>query len=327
MDWYNTKKLDEVAPDALINFVVGERRIGKTLHFQRRAFELWERTGQQTMWLRNKKVELEDPSFVADFLNAPKRFGWCGEEFVTARDGVYTDRSKSEQVIKFQSISTASNRRGNMTADVGLMVFDEFMPEDRKYPKKAHTMLLSLTKTVLSGNRDAKCYCLSNFISAANPYFVGFRIYPDKKRDITYYPDKLLAIEVCRGYRCAIEDDNPWNKVYAAGGYKDYASAEEDSLFMLISRVPRDVELLPYFIKSNGLIYAAGYKNGLLYWHEYRGPTKWVFAANLQETSDKVSLIPRWFRKEIKLWSEDNIMRFATPNVMYAILSVIYDAV
>ena len=177
-DWYNTAKLDKYASDAMMYFIVGERRIGKTLHFQKKAFELFEETGLQTMWLRNKKVEFADPSFIADFLNAPRKFGWCDEENICFPDGVYTDKDKTEQIIKFQSISTFSNRRGNMTDNVGMIVFDEFMPEDRRYPKRAHIGLMSLTKTVLSGRKDAKCYCLSNFISAANPYWVGFQIYP-----------------------------------------------------------------------------------------------------------------------------------------------------
>src|SRR5690606_3009910 len=118
---------------------------------------------------------------------------------------------------------------------------------------RAHIGLMSLTKTVLSGKRDAKCYCLSNFISAANPYWVGFQIYPDPKKDVTNFPDKGIAIEVCRGYRCAIEEDNPWNRVYRAGGYQDYASETEDSLWQLIAKVPKGGELHPYFVMRDGV--------------------------------------------------------------------------
>lgn len=327
LEWYNTAKLDRAAHDALINFIVGERRIGKTTHFMERILNDWYRDGSEAMWLRNKKVELVDPTFTAGFLTTAKLMGWCEEEFITAPDGVYTDRSKEEQVIHFQSISTASNRRGNATPNIKTMVFDEFMPEDRRYLKHAHKMLMSLTKTVLSGRTDARCYCLSNYISSANPYFVGFRIYPERKKDVTYFEDKGIAIEICRGYRTAIEPDNPWNKVYAAGGYQDYATAEEDSLFMLITRVPRGAEMLPHCILSNGIVYAASHSDGLIYWHEYKGPCRWLYAATLQETSNKVGLIPRWFMKDLKLWSENNLMRFTSPNTMFSILSIIYDAI
>ena len=324
-DWYNTDKLDKAAPDTKLKFIVGARRIGKTLHFQKKAFELWDDKHLSTMWVRNKKVELSDPAFINDYLNACHKFGWCHPEDHTNPDGVYND--DGEQIIKFQSISTFSNRRGNMTDNVGRIVFDEFMPEDRKYPKRAHTGLMSLTKTVLSGRIDSDCVCLSNFISSANPYFVGFGIYPEKDKDITVFPDKGIAIEVCRGYKGAIEDGNPWNKIYKAGGYQDYADADEDKLFNLVAKVPKAGQPHHIFLMANETIYGCTFKNGLVYFHEAKPTSCHVFATTLQDTTDKVGLIPRFFREQIKEWSELNVLRFATPNVMYAILSIVYDVV
>lgn len=326
-EWYNTDKLDKYAKDANIAFIVGERRIGKTLHFQKKAFELWDKEKLQTMWLRNKKIELSDPAFANDFLNAPKKFGWCPDTTFSNGEGIFTDKTKAEQIIKFQSISTFSNRRGNMTDKVGMIVFDEFMPEDRKYPKRCHIGLMSLTKTVLSGRTDSKCYCLSNFISAGNPYFVGFQIYPKKELDVTYFPNKGLAIEVCRGYKGAIEDDNPWNRIYRAGQYQNYADEKEDSLFNLIARVPKGSRLNNFFIKIDNVIYGSSYKNGLVYWHIASPNTRYIFTPSLQESSDTVMMIPKFVKQIIKEGSELNILRFQNPNIMYAILSIIYDTV
>lgn len=325
MDWYNTDKLDKHAPDAKMRFIVGARRIGKTLHFQKRAFELFNTEGLQTMWVRNKKVELTDPSFINDFLNAPKKFGWCDQECYTTGEGVFSE--DKEPIIKFQSISTFSNRRGNMTDLVGEITVDEFMPEDRRYPKRCHIGLMSLTKTVLSGRENSYCNCLSNFISSANPYFVGFQIYPDKKYDVTNFKSKGIAIEVCRGYKGAIEDDNPWNAVYRAGAYQDYANAEEDKLFNLITTVPKSGTLHNVFIVSNGVSYGCTFKNGYVYFHENKPNTRFVFSPNLQETTDKIGLVPKFYRDLLKQWSDDNVLRFANPNVMYAILSMIYETV
>jgi hypothetical protein len=328
LEWYNTKKLEKYAPDANLYFIVGARRIGKTLHFQKKSFELFKETGQQTMWIRNKKVEFADPSFIADFLNAGRKFGWIDDDWFTQPDGVYT--GEGENVIKFQSISTFSNRRGNMTADVGQIVFDEFMPEDRRYPKRAHIGLMSLTKTVLSGKRDAKCYCLSNFISAANPYWVGFQIYPDPKKDVTNFPDKGIAIEVCRGYRCAIEEDNPWNRVYKAGGYQDYASETEDSLWQLISKVPKGGELHPYFVMRDGVVYGGTWYNGILYWHVYNNQVNkdhYIFATTVQEVGGRVTLMPPFFKRDLKEYMLHGMMRFQNANVMYAILNIIFETV
>ncbi len=327
-EWYNLDKLNSVASDALIAFIVGARRIGKTTHLMKLACDTWYENRNQTMWLRNKKVELQDPAFTQGFLNTAKREGWCDESWVTYPDGVYTDKTKEEQVILFQSISTASNRRGNATPDVKYMVFDEFMPEDRKYPPRAHIMLMSLTKTVLSGREDARCYCLSNFISAANPYWAGFQIYPKRELDVTYFPEKRIAIEVCRNYKSAIEEDNPWNLVYQAGGYQDYASELEDSLFSLVKKTPRGGRYWDIYLLADGQTYGCMFHRGLLHWHQCKPtPGARVFATTLQETSNKVSIVPNYVKQVLKQANEDNILRFNSPNTMYVILSLIYDAV
>ena len=211
---YNIEKLNKYAPDALINFIIGERRIGKTFFFQKMAIENYENNGKQTLWLRNKKTEF-DPPFSSDFMNGLNSINIGTKEYKPKPHGLFelTDEDEEKLAIKFQSVSTFSNVRGNAYPDINLIVFDEFCPEDRRYPNNCHTGLLSLTKTILSGKEDAKVYCLSNYVSVANPYFVGFNIYPHEKFDVTNFKDKRVAIEVCRNYKCAIEEDNKWNAV------------------------------------------------------------------------------------------------------------------
>ncbi len=320
-EWYNLKKLKKY--DALTNFICGERRIGKTDCFLRIACENWEKNRYTTMWCRNKKTEF-DKEFRTTYLNDALKNGWCPEDWFIAPEGVYTDKTKEEIIIEFQAVSTFSNRRGGAHPDCTMIVLDEFMPEDRKYPKKAHTGLMSLTKTIFSGNEDARCYCLSNYVSSANPYFVGFEIYPDKKYDVTYFPEKDIAIEVCRGYKCAIDENNRWNKVYKAGKYQNYQDASEDELFSLVKPVPKAGKLEHYFIMSNGVTYGCTSKNGLFYWHKCPPNTRYIFASNLQECNDKVSLISPWLIRIIKAQLEHNMIRFQNPNVMYVILSLIY---
>ena len=71
-EWYNLDKLNSVASDALIAFIVGARRIGKTTHLMKLACDTWYENRNQTMWLRNKKVELQDPAFTQGFLKQRK---------------------------------------------------------------------------------------------------------------------------------------------------------------------------------------------------------------------------------------------------------------
>ena len=330
LGYYTPRKILPHFDEAMLMMIIGARRIGKTDLFLRLACDLWQEYRLKTMWVRNKLTELKEPEFLNDFLNDAKQFGWCPETWTVRPDGVHDGEDKeSECIIKFQSISTFSNRRGGAHPDVICMIFDEFMPEDRRYPHMCATGLLSLTKTVFSGNTDARCFCLSNFVSAANPYFVKLRIYPDKNKDVSVFKDKSILIERCTGYTCSILDDNPWNNVYKAAQIGNYASEDEDKLTELIKSVPKGAKPRPYLILSDGILYRAWEKNGLTYWNEYKQDPKdiYVWTPNLKECSDRVSLILPFMKRNIEEQMMFGTLRFKNPNVMFAILSMVFETV
>ena len=323
--WYNDAKLTKYAPDAIVNFIIGQRRIGKTFFYQKKALERFELNGSQTLWLRNRKTEFEAP-FVEDFLNGMSSIGMDTEEYIAKPNGLYKN---DELAIKFQSLSTFSNIRGNAYPDIDMIVFDEFCPEDRRYVKNCHTALMSITKTILSGKTDAKVYCLSNYISVANPYFVGYNIYPHEKFDVTNFKDKNVAIEVCRGYQCAIEEDNPWNKVYNAGGYQAYGEASEDELFTLISKAPTQSTRLRYYIRSDGEIYGFELSDNMIWVHKCNPAMNEgiIYGRTLQDCNSLIYPMPNEFKRQIKQWTENNILRYADANTMFVILKIVYSEV
>lgn len=280
--------------------------------------------GLQTMWIRNKLVETSESSFYIDFLNDARKFGWCDESWHTDKTGVWNGDS---QIIKFQSLSTFSNRRGAAHPDVALIIIDEFCPEDRKYPKNAVTGLMSLTKTVFAGRTDARVLAFSNIVSAANPYFAKLEIYPSRE-DITLFPDKLMLIERCKGYRCSIETNNPWNKVYKAARYDDYADESEDTLLDLIAKVPKTSRPSAYAILKDGKYYRPFDTPRFVVWSLQKNQPSGkiqIYAAEINEVSDNVPLMPKGILRDLQTQIENNTVRFETPNVMYQILSMLYD--
>lgn len=317
--------------DIVLMFIVGARRIGKTLHLQYVMCRLWLEFGLMTIWLRNKKVEFSDADFRKGFLNACKRLGWCPEEWTTDREGVKTseDKKESELVCIFEGVSTFSNRRGNESPNVIMMVLDEMMPEDRRYPPRAHTGLMSLTKTVLSGKPASRCFCLSNFVASGNPYFAGYRVFPERSKDVTVFPEKGLAIEVCRGYKSAIDEESPWTRVYSAGGYSDYSDADEDKLFQLISKVPKGSKPVDIVIRVAERDYRPWTKGGLYYFDKNTLGLKnaAVYTPDLESTGTDAALIPKWLRTQLSDLSVMNLMRFKDVNVMFDILHVLYEEV
>lgn len=331
-EYYNLDKLKKHAPDVPVSIVLGARRIGKTVRFKGDAIDQYLRTGEGTMWLRNKKVELEDDGFKNTFLNMPDNFIASSgkklvipEEFECRSDGVYADKGSSDCVIPFQSVSTFSNRRGNMALNIKDMVFDEFMPEDRRYPKHCFKGLMSLCQTVLSGREDAKLYMLSNYISAGNPYMSGWRVIPSDM-DVTVFADKGIAIEVCRGYKCAIEPSNPWTKVYRAGRYQSYSEASEDSLTTLIKPIPQHARRQRISVIINGTKYGVWYADDGVYWSECKLPVDdYTFVAEKENVSDAIGLFPKLYIRDLREQFELNALRFSSVNAMFDVFSLIFD--
>lgn len=328
--FYNAMRILPHLSDTMVCWIPGMRRIGKTDLFLHAACMLYQEYGLKTMWLRNKEVELQEPGFLADFLNDAHRFGWCPEDWVAKSDGVHVSKDKDSDIaIKFQAISTFSNRRGGAHPDVEMMVFDEFCPEDRRYPKMCAVGLLSLTKTVFSGRETARLFCLSNFTEATNPYFVKLRIFPKKERDVTLFPEKRMLIERCNGYRCAIAEGNPWNDVYRAAGVGDYASEDEDSMLKMVKRMPKGLRPAPFAVIIDGLAYRIYSGERYNWWSEYRGSLKGLYCItpNVTECTDTVQLMPKYMFRNINADMEAGVLRFDHPNVMFAVLNMVYDAV
>ena len=123
--WYNPRRILEHFDSTILYFIVGARRIGKTDLFLRLACDLWQVHGRKTLWIRDHDKHFQDDAFISAFLADAKLFGWCPDEWVTKRDGVWTADKDGELIIKFQGVNTFSSLRGGAHPDVDLFVQDE----------------------------------------------------------------------------------------------------------------------------------------------------------------------------------------------------------
>lgn len=312
--------------------MIGARRIGKTDVALKMALMLWDKYRRKTMWIRDVLKALESSNFQADFLNDAYEFGWISDvddthKWVVKNDGVH--EPNGELVIKFQSLSTYSSRRGPAHPDVDLMLFDEFIPEDRRYQRGALKGLMSLTKTVFSGREGCRCICTSNFVALSNPYFAGFEIYPDPKLDVTAWPDKGVAIERCRGYRCAISQESAWTRAYAAAHYGDYADEEEDVMHQLIKRMPKGAKPDRWAVNINGKwfrIYTS--YNGLRIARQEKNLNSYatvLYVTDPRDLSDDTVMLPTMDRLSIENDIALGRLRYEDPNTLFAFVNLTYN--
>lgn len=326
--WYNPRKLVKYAPDIPLWLIYGMRRIGKTFFGTWLAIELYRRYGWTTAWVRNYKVEFEDPQFRSSFLNAPIRMRWVDDTWQMTDKGVLD--GEGHTVIEFFSLSTASNVRGNEHPDCHLIYMDEASREDRKVVKRAHIMFMSLMQTLLSGKPDCLAIVTSNRVSATDALLVGFKVYPNPKYDVTKV-GKALAIETCKkgDYHKAINENDPFLALYQQGGYGDYANDDEDDMMALIyDSLPKNAKLSDEFYVIDGTIYGSWTVGSLRYFDVYRGSTfprdSYFFTPNITECTDKVYLIPSLFKNILKNQIDMGCCRFKSPNVMMPIVNICY---
>ena len=327
--WYNALKLARFWNPSLLKFVIGGRGMGKTDYWLQVAIRLYEKFGCQTVWIRNKKVELSEEGNYSNFLNDAKAFGWCPDSWESREDGVFDAPGKdAEQVIKFASISTFSNKRGAGHPNVMLMVFDEMIPEDRKYPKMCAHGLISLIASMSRGR--CKVIVCSNYVSAGNPYWAKLEIYNNPKYDVTNYPDKACCIEVAKGYNKATKEDSDFAKVARAGHMPQYEDEKCDSLLGLVAPIPKGAKPAPYVYLIDGQYFREWDKGGLRYIDAWKGEIKAstiIFTPNVTECTEGVQLIPKAVMRYLTENMERNFLRFKTPNVMFKVLNMIYDRI
>lgn len=333
--WASLLKLYRSAPECLLWFMIGARRIGKTDLMLQLSILLWVRHRRKTMWIRDVLETMKSSAFQADFLNDAYEFGWIHDiddkhRWTVKDDGVHEPET-GEVVIKFQSLSTYSSRRGPGHPDVDLILFDEFIPEDRRYQKGALKGLMSLTKTVFSGRQGCRCICTSNYVSLSNPYFAGLEIYPDPEKDVTVWPEKMVAVERCRGYRCAITDDSGWNRLYKAAGYGDYADEEEDMMHKLIRKIPKGAKGDDWAVNIGGQwfrIYTApkGIRIAKRENEQNLFKQKLVFyVTDPKDLSDDVVMIDAFHRVMIDNDIASGRLRYEDPNTLFAFINLTYN--
>lgn len=340
--WWNPFKLIKHANGCNLWIISGERRVGKTYFMQKLMFRLWEKYHWSSGWIRNQKNEYDNPIFRSSFMDTPIKEGWVNEEWVMDQDGLrappepYEDENgemrmpkKGPVVIKFFSLSTASNTRGGSHLDTHFLFMDEIEREDGKIIRNAKTALLSLSKTVLSGKPDTMICLASNAIHLTNPMYMGFKIFPGAM-DVTRYPDKGIAIEAVRKgkYHTASGEDDPLYKVYKAGKYGDYAYVDEADIATLIKKVPKGAKIGSYGFKVDGEYYMYWIANGLMYFGSFDPrnlPRDSVFMTDDVTAVDAhTEKIWPFVLKDLKTVIGSGKARFTDANVMMAIVALTF---
>lgn len=168
--------------NCLLNFIIGERGVGKTFWFKEWAIKEFIKNGWQFAYVRRYKDELKSSckTFFNDVsIKFPEHtFEVKGNNFII--DGKIAGYG--------MVLSTAKKLKSVSFPLIDKMCFDEFLIEKShfRYLPDEVGSFLNLYETVArpgSGHVDVRCFFMANAISWTNPYFLYFDIQKPVKKD------------------------------------------------------------------------------------------------------------------------------------------------
>lgn len=183
--YYDVNKI--LSYDALFNFVIGARGVGKTYGFKMLAMKRFLKTGEEFFLLRRTDVELKDAleSFWDDI----------EDNFPT-----YTCRVRSNKIeiapyevddegnVKITAawrvcghggyLSNARRKKSVSYSKVWIILFDEFLVDEQglgRYVGNEVETFLNMYETI-ARTRDVRVLFTANAMSTVNPYFIYFKL-------------------------------------------------------------------------------------------------------------------------------------------------------
>lgn len=185
--WYNPQHL--LSRNALYNFIVGARGVGKTYSFKRRGIRNFIKNGDQFVYVRRYEKEFKNiGQFFADIHHEFPEF-----ELKAEGGKFYCD---DEVMGYYVLMSTSRYLKSTSFPDVTEIYFDEFIIEEgmiRYLPNEVNAFL-ELYETI-ARLRYVRVYFLSNALTVNNPYFRYWRIDIDINDRFTCYKNGLLLVE------------------------------------------------------------------------------------------------------------------------------------
>ena len=220
--------------NCLWNFILGMRGGGKTYGALKYAIEQYleaKKTGEkwEFIYVRRMKTELDKLTVMRNgrlFKAVEKEFPT--HNFKAESNTLYCDK----EIIGYAvPLSTASILKSDAFPNVKLIIFDEFIIDNRgtyHYLKDEVTKFLDLYETVARG-RDVIVLFLSNAVTVTNPYFDYFHLNKPKNGDIQRFGEskQILVQNFVNEQLADIKKSSRFGQIINGTEYSDYAYDNE----------------------------------------------------------------------------------------------------
>lgn len=272
LDYYDIRKV--MSYNAIYNFIVGARGLGKTYGFKYKSIKDALNGKGQFIYLRRYKSELitakltfmvdvqdkfpEHEFQVQGFKLRAREIDREAEREAEAAGKAYKNSNHWEDIGFFAALSTAQSMKSVSFAGVRKVIYDEFIIEKSlmHYLPNEPTVMINFLNTV-DRNRDlVKVYFLANSVSIQCPYFLEYGIRPDELPEIstshkgficTHFPLSGKFAEQVKATR--------YGRFISGTDYEKYAVGNEfaDAHSSLIAPKPADALFQWNFETKHGI--------------------------------------------------------------------------
>lgn len=218
--WYDVNKT--LSHNCLLNFVVGQRGVGKTYSCKRRVIKRFLKEGEQFVYLRRYDTEIQSSNIDKFFDDIVQEFP---DHSLESKDRkFYIDGHVAGYAL---CLSKAAQIKSVPFPNVGTIIFDEFIIDQgfiRYLPNEVETF--NEMYSTIARLKDVIVLFLSNAISFTNPYFNFFDLSLQQDQKVVKKGDILLELVSNEEYaeRAA---QTRFGKIIAGTDYGKYAINNE----------------------------------------------------------------------------------------------------
>lgn len=288
--YYDLTKI--LSYNAFINFLIGERGVGKTYSTSKFVVKQFINKGYEFAYIRRYKTEVKKavPKFFSALI-ANNEFE--EHKLSSSGDKFYIDGKVAGYSM---TLSTAQDLKSTNFSNVKYLIFDEFIIEEgqKHYLRNEVENFLGLVETI-ARMRDVIIFMLGNAVTVVNPYFLYFDITLPYNTDIKTYKDGVILVQYMKNevYREA-KKQTKFGKLIEGTEYSNYAI---DNSFRLDNKdfieKKSGSSRYAFGIKFKGAIYGIwfDYSLGKIFVSENYMDNGQMFACSLEDHTPNTMLL------------------------------------
>lgn len=263
--WYNYDRINSY--NATLNFILTNRGFGKTFGAKCNVIKKFIKKGEQFVYVRRYKTELNDIHKFFDSPDLRKKFKT--HTFEVKGKTFYIDGKIAGYAI---ALSTSQKLKSVDYPFVTTIIFDEFIVDKGciRYLTNEVDVFLDLYETIARKRNNVKAYLLANNVSIVNPYFTYFDVTPRKTERFTIARDGELIIEMCTDTVFINEKlETKFGKLIKGTKYADYSiynNSLRDSEVFIEKRPKRNTSpVMSIVYNAERAMIWLDYKTGIFY--------------------------------------------------------------